>query len=120
MSANRSKHRKPPSSAWKPGQSGNPSGRPKEVGEIRELARQHTAASIRVLAAGLKDENGRTRIAAAEVLLDRGWGKATQHIEANINVIDQLSVEDKRALLEALAALPGSEEPADEPASTRH
>jgi len=105
---------------WQKGQSGNPKGRKVEIREIKELAKLHTAASIKALVQGLKDENGRTRIAAAEVLLDRGWGKATQHIEANINVIDQLSVEDKRALLEALAALPGSEEPADEPASTRH
>lgn len=107
---------------WKKGQSGNPAGRrpEKPVTEIRELAKQHTAAAIKVLAAGLKDENGRTRIAAAEVLLDRGWGKATQHIEANVNVIDQLSHEDKRALLEALSALAGSEEPADDEAALRH
>ena len=120
MTANKAKQRKAPPHAWKPGQSGNPSGRPKEVGEIRELARQHTAASIKVLAQGLKDENGRTRIAAAEVLLDRGWGKATQHIEANVNVIDQLSHEDKRALLEALETLSRVSGDSEEPASTRH
>lgn len=106
---------------WKKGQSGNPAGRrPEGVEEIRSLARKHTGASIKALVQGLKDENGRTRIAAAEVLLDRGWGKATQHIEATVNVIDQLSDEDKRAVLAALETLADGAGPVEDPASTRH
>ena len=38
------------SSSFKPGESGNPGGRPKVVAEVRELARQHTAAAIQTLA----------------------------------------------------------------------
>lgn len=69
--------------SFKPGQSGNPAGRRVEVGPIKELAKQHTVAAINTLVRGLKAKSERTRIAAAEVLLDRGWGKATQHHEVD-------------------------------------
>ena len=66
--------------AFQPGQSGNPSGRPKENAAIKALAREHTEAAIAVLVGALSDENGRTRIAAAEALLDRGYGKPSQAV----------------------------------------
>lgn len=106
--------------AWKKGQSGNPEGRKVEVGPIKEMARKHTAAAITTLVRALKAKGERTRVAAAEVLLDRGWGKATQYIEANVNVIDQLSDADKRALLEALDTLPEGAGPAAHGTETRH
>lgn len=68
---------------FKRGQSGNPSGRPKEFAHIKALAREHTEAAIAVLVAALEDPNGRTRIAAAEALLDRGYGKPTQGIDVS-------------------------------------
>jgi hypothetical protein len=37
------------------GQSGNPGGRPKVVGQVQELARQHSAEAINTLAAIMKD-----------------------------------------------------------------
>ena len=66
--------------AFRKGQSGNPGGRPKETGHVRELARQHTGESIATLAAimGDKSENARARVAAAEALLDRAWGRPAQ------------------------------------------
>ena len=64
--------------AFQPGQSGNPGGRIGVSPRVREAARAHTEAAIMVLAAALEDDNGRTRIAAAEALLDRGWGKPAQ------------------------------------------
>ena len=61
------------------GKSGNPSGRPKEVAEVKALAQQHTTAAIETLVsicnAGDKDS---ARVAAAIALLDRGWGKPGQ------------------------------------------
>lgn len=58
--------------SWKPGQSGNPGGRPKG---IAALAREHTDSALGVLVAGLKSADERVQIVAAKEILDRGWGK---------------------------------------------
>ena len=47
---------------------------------VRDAAREHTEQSIQVLATALDDDDARIRIKAAEVLLDRGWGKPPQAI----------------------------------------
>ena len=41
--------RKAPKTAWKKGQSGNPGGRPKEVAQVKALARQHCEEAIQTL-----------------------------------------------------------------------
>lgn len=64
------------------GQSGNPGGRPKENIEVRELAREQTARAVERLVFWLNSDNAKASVAAAQVLLDRGWGKAVQHIES--------------------------------------
>jgi hypothetical protein len=47
--------------------------------DIRSLARAHTAIAIKILAGIAKDgTNESARVAAANVLLDRGWGKPPQ------------------------------------------
>ena len=63
------------------GQSGNPSGRPAVSGPLKELARAHTDEALATLVEALSAKESRTRVAAAEALLDRGWGKPTQHHE---------------------------------------
>ncbi len=45
------------------------------------------------------------RVAAANGLLDRGHGKATQHIAAEVSVYDSLSFEEKEALLSTVNTL---------------
>ncbi len=67
-----------------PGHSGNPSGRPKVVAHIQELARQHApqalAALVEIATSGVSES---ARVAAACALLDRGYGRpvsATQLI----------------------------------------
>ncbi len=50
--------------------------------EIRSLARSHTETAINVLAGIMMEKraNSAARVAAANSLLDRGWGKAAQPI----------------------------------------
>jgi hypothetical protein len=57
---------------FKPGQSGNPGGRPKG---IAAKAREHTDRAVEVLVEGMEDDDHKVRIAAAREVLDRGWGK---------------------------------------------
>jgi hypothetical protein len=73
--------RKAPSSAWRPGQSGNPGGRPRVAGEVRELARQHGYEAIRRLVAHMHSKNEGVAVRACEALLDRGYGRTVQGVE---------------------------------------
>jgi len=64
---------------WAPGRSGNPGGRPGGVAEVRELARTHTAEAIECLLKEMRHgDTSHARIAAANAVLDRGWGRPTQ------------------------------------------
>src|SRR4051812_18068740 len=67
---------------FRAGQSGNLSGRPKVVAEIRDLARAHGPAAIRKLAElgglikGVRGaESEQCQAAACAALLDRGFGR---------------------------------------------
>ena len=54
-----------------------------------ELARAHTAAAISVLAALMKDASSEAaKISAANAILDRGWGRARQEAEADLDAVD--------------------------------
>lgn len=52
--------------------------------EIRSLARKHTDAAMRTLAAIMVEPSAphSARVAAANSILDRGWGKAEVRVEA--------------------------------------
>src|ERR1700720_4866094 len=56
---------------------------PRSLTEIRSLARSHTRHALNVLVAVMRNTKAPppARIAAANAILDRGWGKATQTIE---------------------------------------
>jgi hypothetical protein len=61
---------------FRPGQSGNPGGRPRNwPTELREAARALTPKVLDMLAAALQDKDARVRLEAARIVLDRGWGK---------------------------------------------
>ena len=51
--------------------------------EIRSLARSHTRTALNVLVGVMrsKDATATAKVSAANAILDRGWGKATQPIE---------------------------------------
>ena len=92
-------NRAAPSTAFKPGRSGNPGGRPKGWAETQELARQHGPAAIRALVEALKRPS--TQVQAAVALLDRGFGRPVQAHEITHHV-DARHLTD--AELTALAA----------------
>jgi hypothetical protein len=66
-----------PGRPFQKGNSGNPGGRPKALGEVQQLARQHTYRAIELLVEVAENENASpsARIAAWSAILDRGWGK---------------------------------------------
>lgn len=70
---------------FKPGQSGNPGGRPKADGRVKDLARSQTENAIATLVSIMEDKEATAaaRVAAASVILDRGWGKATQPVDGD-------------------------------------
>ena len=65
---------------FKKGQSGNPGGRPKEVAEVRELAKEHGSAAIERLVELMASDNERTAVAACEAILNRGYGRPAQSV----------------------------------------
>ncbi len=56
----------------------------KSLTEIRSLARSHTRTAVNVLVGVMrcKDATPAARVSAANAILDRGWGKATQPLES--------------------------------------
>ena len=64
--------------SFKPGHAPVTPGRPKVRRDVEALARQDTPEAIEALRAALKVP--RERVAAAQVLLDRGWGKPAQSL----------------------------------------
>lgn len=74
------------STSFRPGQSGNPGGRPKlppEIVELRALARQHTPEAVKAIIAVMGDKKApaSARVTAASEILDRGWGRAPATME---------------------------------------
>jgi hypothetical protein len=74
----RPRARRLPRTAWPKGVSGNPSGRPRAIIHVRDLARQHTEMAVRQLVKAAKGElegsTPATIVQAANCLLARGWG----------------------------------------------
>lgn len=66
---------------FKPGQSGNPSGRPKVVGEIKALAREKAPAAFKKIVDLLQSDDERVVFVAAQEILNRAYGKPTQYVD---------------------------------------
>lgn len=67
---------------FKPGQSGNPGGRPSVTREVRALAQEHSATAVRTLVELMTTSaDERVRLAAATAVLDRGVHRVATSIE---------------------------------------
>jgi hypothetical protein len=106
------------STSFKPGKPGGP-GRPKKKAEekataiakkaivdVKAAAKDCTEDAIKTLKSVMKDESkpAAARVGAAIAILDRGWGKPTQAVEANVNIFDQMTDDEQRIMLAALKA----------------
>jgi hypothetical protein len=80
------------STSWQPGQSGNPNGRPRKpatiearkiLTDVKALARGRSEDAINTLEDVMTNAKApaAARVAAATAILDRAWGKPTQHVE---------------------------------------
>ncbi len=93
----------------------------KTTADIKAAFREHGQEFVRAVLKLTKSKDENVRLKALQICLDRGYGKAVQHIEAEISVYDNLSLAEKEALLAALDALAVDEEGAsDGPAPTHH
>ena len=87
------------------GKSGNPSGRPKKTAEILEveaLAKAYGPQAIERLAYWMGSDNAKASVAAANILLDRGYGKSLQRQDVKIN--------DERMVIQAPEVAKDAEE----------
>lgn len=66
------------------GQSGNPAGRKKEDNELKEIVRQYTKEAVDRLVYWMKSDNAKASVAASSILLDRGYGKASQEVSLTV------------------------------------
>lgn len=107
---------------WKKGQSGNPSGRPKVPRPVVDKARELSVEAIETLAAVMRDTGATpaARVTAAQSILDRAWGKPTQPIDANVNVLDRLSEQDAALALTVLESLANGEDGTGEGVEATH
>lgn len=118
--------------AFQKGQSGNPGGRPKRDAAINGAARKHAMRAIETAVAIMDDDTvaPKTRLAAASLILDRGYGKPAQTIDATIS--DERDIRDlttselaRRAgeltsrIDELAARIAGTGTSPDEPADVR-
>jgi hypothetical protein len=102
------------------GQSGNPGGRPKVVGEVRDLAQAYTREAIETLAAIMRDTEApaAARAAASNAILDRGFGRPAQTVHATTS---RTSAEEKTdAELMAIVAGGAAGEPDGGQDDTQH
>ena len=98
------------STSFRPGQSGNPTGRPKRpvtiearriFRDVATAACERTQDAIDTLFAIMKDAKApaAARVSAAQAILDRGYGKPAQAVEVNTGPdLTHVSDEDLRTL----------------------
>ena len=97
----------------KPGErrGGRQKGTPNKLtADIKATLRLHGQEMVDALLKLTKSDDERVRLGAIQTALDRGYGKAAQHIEAELSVYDRLSLAEQQALLAALEGMDVADE----------
>jgi hypothetical protein len=86
------------------GRSGNPGGRPRVLADVQALARSLTAEAISTLIDIATNDSARAaaRVAAANAILDRGWGRSAQSFTVDRERPPMEPVELQKALDSAI------------------
>jgi Family of unknown function (DUF5681) len=101
-----------PGRPFQKGQSGNPGGRPKELIGIQELARSHAELAIATLVkVASKGRSESARVAAAESLLNRGFGRPPQALHHSLTTT---GMAQETATLKVIEAGPDNIVPLDD------
>lgn len=83
---------------WVKGQSGNPKGRPVKDRSLSAICRTFTEEAVETLVEVMRTgDKPMERVAAATVLLDRGWGRPSQQMDVTIE-LQKLPAIDRPAL----------------------
>lgn len=101
-----------PGKPFQPGQSGNPSGRPKAAQEFKDLARGFSIPALERVAAIVNDPTAKNAdvIAASRLLIERGFGSPIQDVmvgkreeeEPPAYDTSHMTLENKRTLYDLL------------------
>ena len=84
------------------GQSGNPNGRPKTPEEFKQLARENSLAALQKVIAIMHNDEAKLndQLKAAEMVMDRAWGKPIQGMEVSGPEGNALTIKLEGALSE--------------------
>lgn len=114
------------STSFKPGNSANLKGRPKAdpsrkpakeaakitIADVKVAAKELSHEAISTLKKAMASESApwAAKVKAAETILDRGWGRPEQTTNLNVSVFDQMTDDEQKTLLAALAVLKEQDE----------
>ena len=89
----------------RPGAGRKPGVPNKATAELKDLAREYTTSALETLANIMVDgESEAARVSAANAILDRGYGKPSQTIDAGENITNMLAaiIADRRTKVASL------------------
>ena len=95
---------------FKKGKSGNPGGRSRALRDVQELARDKSTDAINTLTAIMGDIAAppAARVAAANSILDRAYGKPAQTVNANVKARAHREMSDGELMAVAAGAQDGA------------